>query len=222
MSTVKERVEGHPVVFFLGALLVGYIAGIATYGFLISATDRTTISKEKLDELKQSELVSKQCIDTIEDKELKLIEAIRIQKELPKKENIKLHKFNIETNSQEKKSGPLIDLTFEKFSEVYYDYEVHFTIKEELAKSMLGKNVQWTAQIASISAGVRDDGSLLAVVIDPSKPATSPTAIYFDSSQRTSVLPLKRGDVIEFECFVSGMFGSLSISFDYCKLIDTW
>lgn len=59
MATLKERIENHLGVFFLGALLVGFIAGISVYEGILRISDRTTIARDNLqvlnDKLKASE-----------------------------------------------------------------------------------------------------------------------------------------------------------------------
>jgi hypothetical protein len=50
--TFKEKVEASPVVFFLGALLAGFVAGMSTYKAILSMAQLTTISQHDLDTLR--------------------------------------------------------------------------------------------------------------------------------------------------------------------------
>lgn len=51
MPTLKEKIENHPVPWFLGAILAGFLAGIGTYEGALKLTDRQTIGKEYLAKL---------------------------------------------------------------------------------------------------------------------------------------------------------------------------
>ncbi|MDP2268815.1 MAG: hypothetical protein Q8K46_06565, partial [Deltaproteobacteria bacterium] len=42
-TKLRERVENHPVVFFLGVLLAGFTAGLATYQGALKLIDYTTV-----------------------------------------------------------------------------------------------------------------------------------------------------------------------------------
>ena len=59
MPTLKERVEDHLGVFFLGALLTGFLAGIAAYGGVLSMSNQTTIAKATLAQLQNANGVLK-------------------------------------------------------------------------------------------------------------------------------------------------------------------
>jgi len=51
-TTLKQRVETSPTVFFLAALLAGFLAGIGTYRAILQIAQLETISKKTLADLK--------------------------------------------------------------------------------------------------------------------------------------------------------------------------
>ena len=52
MPSIKQQVEDHPLVYFFGTLLVGFMAGIGVYKFLLDVSGQTTVSRETLERLK--------------------------------------------------------------------------------------------------------------------------------------------------------------------------
>lgn len=59
MATLRERVENHPIVFFLGAILAGFLAGLAAYQGVLNISDQMlvltsehTALKEEVEKLK--------------------------------------------------------------------------------------------------------------------------------------------------------------------------
>jgi len=54
MVKLKERVENNPVVFFLGAILIGFLAGSGAYKAVLEISNQSTISKSTLDSLQQT------------------------------------------------------------------------------------------------------------------------------------------------------------------------
>ena len=53
MTTLKQRVENHPAVFFFGAILAGFVAGIGAYQGILEISGRTTVSKDYLKSLER-------------------------------------------------------------------------------------------------------------------------------------------------------------------------
>ena len=43
MATLRERIENNPAVFFLGAIVAGFLAGTAAYEGLLQITNQRTI-----------------------------------------------------------------------------------------------------------------------------------------------------------------------------------
>ena len=235
MSTVKKQVEEHPVIYFLGVLLAGFIAGLSTYVFLIDATGRTTISKEKLDRLNQSDLDLRRCITELENEKSGLY--FEIDKKSPpvelnnqlqtqvnantQNENIKSHKIDIEVNSKKKKSGPLTDLTYKEFSDATYGDDVHFTVREEMERSIVGNTVHWTGMITNLRSGI--NGGIYVSVALPEAKSAVPGVILrleFNSSQRALLMSKKIEDIIEFECYVYNASDNVLL-LENCKIIKT-
>ena len=48
MSTFRERIEGHLVIFFLGTLLTGFLAGIATHQAILKMADLRVVSSAEI------------------------------------------------------------------------------------------------------------------------------------------------------------------------------
>ena len=59
MATLKQRIENHPAVLFLGALIVGFLAGIGAYEGIMAMTDRSPVSNSRIAELESLEATSK-------------------------------------------------------------------------------------------------------------------------------------------------------------------
>ena len=57
--TLKEKIENHPVIWVLGLLIIGFIAGFNSYKVILEITGQTTISKEKLELLSSQQAVTK-------------------------------------------------------------------------------------------------------------------------------------------------------------------
>lgn len=55
MATLRERVENHPVVFFLGVILAGFLAGLAAYEGVLNMSGQTLISSSRLADLEKLE-----------------------------------------------------------------------------------------------------------------------------------------------------------------------
>ena len=53
MATLRERIENSPAVFFLGAIVAGFLAGIGAYQAVLEISDLTTISRARLAVLEQ-------------------------------------------------------------------------------------------------------------------------------------------------------------------------
>jgi hypothetical protein len=54
VPTLKERIENNLPLFFLSALVSGFVAGIGAYEGTLKITDHTTIANETLSKLKES------------------------------------------------------------------------------------------------------------------------------------------------------------------------
>ena len=52
MKSIKDVIENDPVVIFLTAIVVGFLAGIGTYEGALRLTDRQTESSAKISEYK--------------------------------------------------------------------------------------------------------------------------------------------------------------------------
>ena len=48
MTTIRERLEDNLVIFFLGALVLGFLGGIGVYDGLLRITGRVTVPKESV------------------------------------------------------------------------------------------------------------------------------------------------------------------------------
>lgn len=224
MSTVKEQIEGHPVIFFLGVLLIGYFAGLSTYEFIFNATGRTTISTEELDRLNQSELDLRLCIAELEKEfpQAKSNNLLQTQVNAnTQNENIKSHEFDIEANSKKKKSGTLTDLTYKEFSDATYGDDVHFTVKEEMGRSIVGNTVRWTGMIIHLESGTNDE-IYVTVTLPEIKTAERGVLLRleFNSSQRALLMSKKIEDIIEFECYVYSASDTVLL-LENCKIIKT-
>ncbi len=53
MATLREQLENHPAVFFLGAILAGFLAGIGGYESVLRISNQTTISNDELADLRR-------------------------------------------------------------------------------------------------------------------------------------------------------------------------
>ncbi|MCP4330325.1 MAG: hypothetical protein GY791_18010 [Alphaproteobacteria bacterium] len=53
MATLKERIENHPAVFFLGAIVLGFLAGISAYQTVLEISNQTTVSRNELTALRK-------------------------------------------------------------------------------------------------------------------------------------------------------------------------
>lgn len=50
MNNLKQRIENHPVIFFIGTLFVGFAAGISAYRAIMEIAELKTISKSSYEE----------------------------------------------------------------------------------------------------------------------------------------------------------------------------
>lgn len=51
MATLKERVDSHPAVFFLGAIVAGFVAGFIAYRTILEITNQVVIPEIELETL---------------------------------------------------------------------------------------------------------------------------------------------------------------------------
>ena len=73
--TLRERVENNLVIFFLGVLVVGFLAGITVYEGIIEIANLSVVSKHKITTLNEK-------INTLTEKKFNLNEQLKTSKKV--------------------------------------------------------------------------------------------------------------------------------------------
>lgn len=103
MPGIKEKIENNVVVWMLGILLTGFLAGIGTYGGALKIMSLETVSKDRLKQLEESarfkemgssgtDVYSVPLPDYLNNSELQLI-FTRIKEAYNKKDTAGLYKL---------------------------------------------------------------------------------------------------------------------------------
>lgn len=102
--TLKQKVDNHTGIFFIGTLIAGFVAGVTCYAQALDLLQYTIVTKEKKEDLEEAKKERDKLKDHVIELRIKLASLKQITQEEIMAPIIKLESHKRQTESNRKKA----------------------------------------------------------------------------------------------------------------------